>query len=142
MNYKVVHLLILPFILMFLPGCKVSTTINLPTDTLEMSPDYKLILNDISRKRQTYTLPKSLFKKRERKRALNTIEGLSDKALSLYIREEISREVYDAFHNEAKYVLQQAIYMMRNETNPTVGSDPILDYLNTGINSLNDLLTT
>ena len=123
-----------------MPSCKVITTINLPTDDLTTSSDFNLILNGISNKKQDYILKKLLYKKSERKRSLKKIEKLSKNALTLFIEGKIVKDTYDEFNREAKYVLQQAIYLMKDEPRSPTGSDSINDYLLTGINSLTDIL--
>ena len=134
-------LLTLFTILLSLCSCSTTTTISLPTDNINSSKDFELILDGISKKTQSYTLQKVDYKTNQRKKALKKIEALSNKAYSLFINESINEEKFNRFHKEAKYVIQQVIFMIKNETSIPTQEDNILKYLNTGINSLNDILT-
>ncbi|MDN5213269.1 hypothetical protein QQ020_14465 [Fulvivirgaceae bacterium BMA12] len=126
-------------IILLVCSCSSKSYIHLATDSVDTAPDKNLIRGDISVKKQFYILKKSFYKNRDRKKALRQIESLSDIGLELFISGKLSEEKYNELQNEAKYVIQHAIYRMKIE-NYSEDEDPILDYLKTGINSLKLIL--
>jgi hypothetical protein len=133
---KFVTILMIGF---FICSCKVQSTINLETDNLSSSDDI-LIKKEVSLKKQTFIFPKQFNNKKLRKKKLKEIQELSDLALSKYISGEISKNVYNQFSKEAKYTVQNTIYLIQNEDGLEL-PDVILDFLNTSIESLKRILT-
>lgn len=131
--------LVLYLILIVALSCKSKTKLYLPSDSLETAPDHILIQEKISTKNQKYILKKEFYKSNQRRQALKKIQAISKNGMELFVQNKISRKKHDQLQNEAKYVIQHAIYRMKTETYNDQ-DDPILDYLNTGIKTLNEIL--
>ncbi len=119
-------------------SCKVTSTVNLETDNLSSSDDI-LIKKELSLKKQTFIFPDKFHNKKLRKQRLKEIQKLSELALSKYSSGEISKNVYNQFSKEAKYTVQNAVYLIQNEDNLEL-PDVILDFLDTSIKTLKEIL--